>query len=257
VKDRLRLSFISHDPEAWVNPAAIELPLKPEHLAAAQAYEQGSAPAVQPAADLSERSAPATPKVADNAPQAPAKEEGDSAGFIILPSGRVSFTEAAQDIFARIAPTHTLFWRGGVMVELEERDGVASLEVVRPEAFRSRVENFGTLLAWRSAPDGRQVLKPVRMPRDDAAALMATIEAKELLPPIASVLRCPVLIEPAPGRIEVLCRGYHSDMGGLLIVAGDAPPVIRLIGPRRCSGGSSTSSTSNRLGTTVGRWPLY
>lgn len=207
VKDPLRLCFVSFDPDLWINPAAVPLPL--------QASPQAG-PAEQP---------PVAPPPTAQPPSATGTE-GDPAGFIILPSGKVSFTEAARDIFARIAPAHTLFWRGGVMVEQEERDGVASLEVVRPEAFRSRVENFGTLMAWRSAPDGRQVLKPVRMPRDDAAALMATIEAKELLPPIASVLRCPVLIEPSPGKIEVLCRGYHPEMGGLLILAGDPPPVI-------------------------------
>lgn len=206
VKDPLRLCFVSFDPETWVNPNAVILPLPP------------------PAAVPPQRP-PAPPTPTDDAPL-PAVADGDPAGFIILPSGHVSFSEAAQDIFTRIAPTQALFWRGGAMVELEERDGVASLDVVRPEAFRSRVEKFGTLMAWRSAPDGRQVLKRVRMPRDDATALMATTEAKELLPPIASVLRCPVLIEPAPGQIEVLCRGYHRELGGLLVVRGDAPPVI-------------------------------
>jgi hypothetical protein len=206
VKDPLRLCFVSFDPDAWVNPNAAILPLAPTAAVPAQ------------------RPPPSPPRAGDAPP--PPVADGDPAGFIILPSGKVSFTEAAQDIFARIAPTQTLFWRGGTMVELEERDGVASLDVVRPEAFRSRVENFGTLMAWRSAPDGRQSLKPVRMPRDDATALMATTEAKELLPPIASVLRCPVLIEPSPGKIEVLGKGYHPEMGGLLIVAGETPPVI-------------------------------
>jgi len=55
---------------------------------------------------------------------------------------------------------------------------------------------------------------------------MATIEAREFLPPIASVVRCPVLIEPSPGKIEVLCQGYHPELGGLLVVQGEPPPVI-------------------------------
>jgi hypothetical protein len=207
VKDPLRLCFVSFDPDLWINPAAVPLPLQASPPAA---------PAKQP---------PVAPPPAAQPPPATVTD-GDPAGFIILPSGTVSFTEAAFEIFSRIAPSYTLFWRGGTMVELVEQDGVASLEVVRHEAFRSRVENFGTLMAWRSNSAGIQTLKPVRMPRDDAAALMATTEARELLPSVASVVRCPVLFEPSPGKIEVLCKGYHPELGGLLVVQGEPPPAI-------------------------------
>jgi hypothetical protein len=64
------------------------------------------------------------------------------------------------------------------------------------------------------------------MPRDDAVALMATTEARDLLPPVASVLRCPVLIESEPGRVEVLGKGYHAELGGTLIVEGEPPPQL-------------------------------
>jgi hypothetical protein len=65
------------------------------------------------------------------------------------------------------------------------------------------------------------------MPRDDAAALMETVEARELLPPVASVLRCPVLIESGEDVI-VRGQGYHPEHGGLLILAGDEPPRLNL-----------------------------
>ena len=111
-----------------------------------------------------------------------------------------------------ILPSRTLFQRGGALVELVNRDGISTLEVLRPEGFRSRVEKFGMLVAWRTGQGGAPELKPTRMPRDDAVALMATTEARELLPPIASVLRCPVLIEPEPGRVEVLGKGYRHSL---------------------------------------------
>jgi hypothetical protein len=195
VRDWLRLCFISWDPDLWINPNAIALPLLPN---------------AKPA-----------PKQSAEAPE----EELDRAGLIILPSGDVSFSECARDIFTRVAPTQTLFWRGGAMVEIVERDDVSTLEVVRPEAFRSRIEKHGQLMAFRCGPEGRQVLKPARMPRDDAAALMATTEARELLPPIASVLRCPVLVEDADRQVKILGRGYHARLGGLMIVAGEPPPI--------------------------------
>jgi hypothetical protein len=196
VKDRLRLCFVSDDPELWIRDDAVPLPL----LAGAPS---------------------STGKVPDS-PSA----EGHAGSVIILPSGSVSFSEAAQEIFTRLAPTRTLFWRGGVLVERVEHDGIAGLEIVRAEAFRSRVEKLGRLVAWRSGANGEAVLKPTRMPRDDATALMATTEARELLPPVASIVRCPVLIEESPNEVAVLGQGYHPELGGLLIAAGEAPPQL-------------------------------
>jgi hypothetical protein len=195
VKDRLRLCFVSYDPELWVSPHAQPLPLDHKTL-------------------------PTTP----TPPQAAEPEvEGPLPEPLMLPSSQVSFCESAREIFTRIAPSRTLFQRGGALVELVNRDGISTLEVLRPEGFRSRVEKFGMLVAWRTGQGGAPELKPTRMPRDDAVALMATTEARELLPPIASVLRCSVLIEPEPGRVEVLGKGYHPELGGLLIVEGEPP----------------------------------
>ena len=148
--------------------------------------------------------------------------------IIVLPSGAVSISESARAIFQRIAPSMTLFWRGGALVELVEQDGATGLEVIRADAFRSRVERYSNIFAWRSDGEGNPVLKRTKMPRDDAVAIMATAEAREILPPIASVLRCPVLVESSEGGVTILARGYHSELGGLLIVAGDEPPRVEL-----------------------------
>jgi hypothetical protein len=188
VKDRLRLCFVSNDPDLWRNETAEPLPI----------------PEAQPA-ELSE-------------PQS----------IIILPSGEVTISDSARDIFGRIATTHTMFFRGGALVELVKEDGIESLSIVKPEALRSRVERQGKLMAWRSGADGIPSLKPVKMPRDDANALMETIEARELLPPVAIVVRCPVLIETVGGDGAILGRGYHREQGGLLVVAGETPPQVEL-----------------------------
>lgn len=155
VKDRLRLCFVSHDPEAWSKDAE-PLPIP-------------DAPAPAPQASSAELS------------------------VIVLPSGAVSISETARVIFQRIAPSRILFWRGGAVVELVEMDGVSGLEVLKPDKFRSDAEKLGQLYAWRSAGKGDAALKPAKMSLDDAKAILAASEAREFLPAVASVLRCPVL----------------------------------------------------------------
>lgn len=193
VKDRLRLCFVSHDPEAWTNEKAEPLPI-PERTA--------PEPDGEPASGNAELS------------------------IIVLPSGGVSISESARVIFQRIGPTRTLFWRGGALVELVETDGVASLEVLKPEKFCSDAEKLGNLYAWRAAGKGEPALKPAHLNIDLAKRILAASEAREFLPSVASVLRCSVLIETKSGDVAILGKGYHLDLGGLLIVSGDTPPHV-------------------------------
>jgi hypothetical protein len=186
-KNPERLCYVSNDPNLYLNAAATPLPIQ-------------DLPETDSAAEIS---------------------------VIVLPSGNVSISESARAIFTRIAPSRTLFWRGGVAVEPMEQDGVLSLELVKPDAFRSRVERFGKLFAWRQLRGG-MVLKPARMSRDMATAIIHSTEARELLPPVASVLRCPVLIIGNNGTAHVLVKGYHPEQGGILIVAGQTPPRVEI-----------------------------
>ena len=188
VKDRLRLCFVSHDPDCW-SKESIPLPI--------------------PKRDAN--------NVSNASPE-----------IIILPSGAVSISESARVIFQRLGPMQTVFWRGGALVELVEIDGVQSLEVLRPEKFRSDAEKLGQLFAWRAAGKGDPALKPSKMSQDDAKAILAASEARDFLPAVASVLRCPVLIEASSSEVAVLGKGYHPDLGGLLIVSGDTPPKTPL-----------------------------
>jgi hypothetical protein len=195
VKDRLRLCFVSYDPDAWTKPEAEPLPLP------AGTVE----PEPPPEADTPTTAAPS---------------------IIVLPSGSVSISESARAIFERIGPSRTLFWRGGALVELVTVDGVAGLDIVKPDGFRTRVEKFGNLFAWRSDNKGGANLKPSKLSADDAKAMLAATEARDYLPAIANVLRCPVLTETESGDVAILGRGYHPEQGGLLILAGDTPPQV-------------------------------
>ena len=195
VKDRLRLCFVSFDPDAWTNTAAEPLPL------------------------------PAGRVEVDPSPEARAVGTATPA-IIVMPSGSVSISASARAIFERIGPSRTLFWRGGALVEVVTVDGVAALDLVKPDGFRTRVEKFGNLFAWRSDGKGQASLRPSKLSADDAKAILAATEAREFLPPIGSVLRCPVITETTAGDAAILGSGYHSELGGLLIVADETPPQV-------------------------------
>jgi len=146
--------------------------------------------------------------------------------WIILPSGEVSITECADKLFKKIGPTKTIFFRGGAVMELVPGDdGTLGLEVVNDTAFRSRIEQFGHVVAWRSGARGEQVLKPTNCPKETAAALLATAEAREYLPHIATVVNAPVMIE-GNNELLILPKGYHSENGGILVTEGIAPPEV-------------------------------
>lgn len=109
-KDPLRLCFVSSDPEAWLNEAAIQLNVEQWRPISAE-------------------------------PKAPAQEffPPKSSDIIVLPSGATTISDSAADIFARIAPTHTMFRRGRTVFEINEHeDGDLMLAEIKASHFRSR-----------------------------------------------------------------------------------------------------------------------
>ena len=90
------------------------------------------------------------------------------------------------------------------------------------------MEKIGQLYAYRAAGKGEPALKPAKMSLDDAKAILAASESREFLPTIASVLRCPVLTESKTGGVDILGKGYHAELGGLLILDGETPPRVPL-----------------------------
>jgi len=148
--------------------------------------------------------------------------------IIVLPGGRVSITQSADNIFRRIAPSHELFIRGGSVMELREDDnGVLRLDILRAQSFRSRIEKLGMLVAWRVGSDSSPVLKPVICPTDTAEGILACQPAAALLPKVRGLTACPVLVE-VDGNVLVLAKGYHAANGGLLVTAGKTPPEMKI-----------------------------
>ena len=194
-KDPLRLCFVSSDPQAWLNEEAIELNV-----------EQWSPLLAEPGTQLRQSFPPRT---------------GD---IIVLPSGATTISDSATDIFARIAPTHTMFRRGRTVFEINEHeDGNLMLADIKAPHFRSRVEKHGVLMAWREE-QGTLVLKRRKMSDDDARAILAAQEVG-CLPNISRIVNAPVLMESGE-KMEVLCRGWHDHAGGIFVLKGDSPPVV-------------------------------
>ena len=171
-------------------------------------------------------SAPAwTPTEEHAADDIPADIASDK--IIVLPGGGVSITKCAEYIFRKLAPTHELFVRGGVVMELRQDDtGGLRLDILRSQAFRSRIEKLGMLVAWRTGAESHPVLKPITCPTDTAEALLAS-EPAMLLPRVRGLAACPVLAE-VDGQPRVLTKGYHSHNGGLLVTAGKMPPQMEV-----------------------------
>jgi len=145
-----------------------------------------------------------------------------------LPPRRcVSITKCAEYIFRKLAPTHELFVRGGVVMELRQDDtGGLRLDILRSQAFRSRIEKLGMVVAWRTGAESHPILKPITCPTDTAEALLAS-EPAMLLPRVRGLAACPVLAE-VDGQPRVLTKGYHSHNGGLLVTAGKMPPQMEV-----------------------------
>ena len=153
---------------------------------------------------------------------------GKAAGtdILVLPSGSVTITEAATNLFQRIAPTHTLFYRGGVVVMLvQAQQGGLALEVVGPPAARSLFEKYAQFMVWRAGKgeDGKAVLKPTTIPEEMARAFLESEVARQLLPRVDGLINCPVIV----GDGEIVGPGYHEGTRQL-ITDGELPPEVPL-----------------------------
>lgn len=144
---------------------------------------------------------------------------------IILPGGGMSISESAKSLFGRIAPTNTMFCRGGVVVEVtDDHSGGQQLSIVTPSAFRSRIEPHGTILAYRSGPNCEPVLRRTNCSEDMAKALLNTLEARQL-PPLSMVTHCPIAVEDGH-ELKILTHGYHPNLGGIYVAGGDSLPFV-------------------------------
>lgn len=143
---------------------------------------------------------------------------------IILPNDWVPFPYAARRLFSLLAERREAFIRNGVVLEL--KDG--RLEPMTPGSLRSRLDGYGRrVVAVKTLNHGGFALLPKRCSKDNAEALLLTLEASKFLPPIAMVSKTPVLVE-RDGKLVTLGAGYHPDGGGILVQGDAQPPIVEI-----------------------------
>lgn len=153
----------------------------------------------------------------------------DDDRFLILPSAcGLTISEAAAKIFGAIAPTRTMFTRGRVVHEVVSDEHGARLEPITARAFRSRLDKHGKLMAWRSDRDSRRKLSPALCAEETASALLATTEARDLLPCIRSVVTSPTLAPEGHDELVTLTHGWNPHNGGVFVAGHQMPEHVPL-----------------------------
>jgi putative DNA primase/helicase len=145
-------------------------------------------------------------------------------GVLVLPNDHVTFSQSANSIFPVLAKTRQYFVRGCTIVELQ----ADSLTVLTDSAFRTRLDRTKyRVMAYRKLDSGNLALGPKRCSRDHAKALLDSLEARELLPPIRIVSQSPVIVPGADGPV-VLGPGYNEAAGGVLVISKVVPETVDL-----------------------------
>jgi hypothetical protein len=147
-------------------------------------------------------------------------------GVFVLPNDHYPFPGAARRIFGVIAMTRTMFVRGSTVVELIETSHGKELALVTSTAFRSRLDNYGYQVSAYVAVKNGIALRRRRCSEDTAKALLATLEAQELLPRIELVAAAPIIVEH-DGVPEILGPGYH-EQSRVFVIGGEMPYEVPL-----------------------------
>lgn len=146
--------------------------------------------------------------------------------IVILPGGQESITSSAANLFQLMAPAHKHFSRGGRILSLSMNDeGFGVFEIVGPDQARSAFEKVANLVAWRKGAHGKFVLQPVVCSGEVAKGLLASAEAKDLLPRITGISNCPLIYENGQGQLQVANQGYDETSKWYVFKGGTSPEV--------------------------------
>ncbi len=144
---------------------------------------------------------------------------------VFLPGGGVELIDTAKDVFTKIAPYHELFHRGGSVVETRiNNNNILVLDLVTPEALRTRAEKYCFFVVGRKSKNGGPSIVHRVMPNEVAKALLQSLEAREYLPKINGLLNCPI-IRIDENKLRIIGKGYDP-ISELLITEGDKPNEI-------------------------------
>jgi Bifunctional DNA primase/polymerase, N-terminal len=165
---------------------------------------------------------------AKNKPKQGKKEKID----LFLPSGPVTFTEVAYNVFPVLAKRQRYFVRDRLLVEvayqkpLKDKQLHDCFHTLEPDAFRSRIEEDFTCWVWRQERS-QAVARKGRCTNDAARVLLKTDAAFEHLPAVSSLSAQPVLTS-VDGKLKILYRGYHDVHGGIYVCHGNPDNPITM-----------------------------
>jgi hypothetical protein len=209
-KNLSRLCYVAHDPDAFVRDEDAQL-LEP--LVLEETLEATETPATEP-------------------PRETRDESRLPEGLMVLPKdGWVNYSQSAATIFGKISRREppAMFVRSGSVVTIKET--IAStgatdsfIEDISPDAFRSEIEKYGTVFAWRKGLHDKMVLTTEGLISIDTAKVILASRERLALPPLSMIHRCPILIEK-DGKPAWLGKGYHSVLGGRFVVAGGVDEI--------------------------------
>jgi hypothetical protein len=149
-----------------------------------------------------------------------------------VPAGEHGFVVCANVIFPVVAKSMQWFTRAGKVHEIESDTDGARLVPMEKERAVSVLETFAKdnkkRIARFEIKDDGVTWRTRTMPIGSMDILLRTDAAREHLPNIRQLVSCPVLVEVAGARCEVLTAGYHEHGGGTYITKGEAPPIVPL-----------------------------
>jgi hypothetical protein len=147
--------------------------------------------------------------------QNPSYVQPDTKPDLILPGHHVEFIECGRKAFTVLANVERYFVRDRIVFELIKAEDGARLVELKPEAFRSQLEEYFTLRTWVKIND-KLGLTEARCSVANATALLKSSPAWQLLLPIKLVTASPVFVA-RNGTLEILRKGYHNVLGGIYV----------------------------------------
>ena len=142
----------------------------------------------------------------------------EAASWFILPGNNMPISDSASMIFQAIAPTNTMFYRGGSIVEIDTSSELAEFKLIQPSQFCSAIERYGRSVGkyLKNSNTGNYALNPTDCKKSTAEQLMAAKEANEILPKVSAISNCAILVHENDAS-EILAPGYHKFFGGVFI----------------------------------------
>lgn len=143
---------------------------------------------------------------------------------VFVPGGTNTITNSAESLFKAIAPSHQLFYRGGLVVELVHEAEGPIVGVLDAVAAQSRFEKF--VQFKKQTPDNLLGI-PTTISEAIAKQYLRSEACRTQLPKLNGILHCPILIEKADGTLHQIDRGYDATTG-FYVAAGQAPTSMSL-----------------------------